>query len=106
MAKLYISKNNYGKYYTKIKNNYNKCEKILAVNLPNGVELPTNYGTFDCDYFLTCYKKNNGEVEIAIKVTRIANVGSSVVNPNINPAGTQSINPYTEYENSIGDLPF
>lgn len=106
MAKLYISKNKYGKCYTKIKNKYNNCEKIVPVNLPENTDLPKDYGYFDCDYFLTCFKKNTGEVEIAIKVTKIVGADNYVANPDINPAGTKSLNPYEEYNNMDSDLPF
>ena len=58
MAKLYIAKNRYGGYYVKVKNKYLKCEKIVAANLPEGVELAKDYGWFDCDYFLSCFKKS------------------------------------------------
>ena len=106
MAKLYIAKNRYGGYYVKVKNKYLKCEKIVAANLPEGVELAKDYGWFDCDYFLSCFKKSNGEIELVFKITKIVGGVVNVTNPDINPEGTQSVSAYQEYESATDDLPF
>jgi len=105
MAKLFIARNRYGKYYAKVVNNYHKCQKLVSVFLPNGVELPRDYGTYDCEYYLSCYPKGNN-VEINIIVTKIYGSQLDVVNPQVNPAGVQSLNPYEEYNNSTPELPF
>ena len=106
MSKLYIAKNRYGSYYAKIKNKYANCEKVVTLNLPEGVELPKDYGWYDCDYFLSCFKKSNGEIDLVIKVTKIVTGVANVVNPDVNPLGTQSVSAYEEYENASDDLPF
>ena len=71
MQKLYIAKNKNGKYYTKIINKYIGCEKFMSVTLPKGVELNSDFGSYDCEYFLSCYKTKNGDVEANIMVTKI-----------------------------------
>ncbi len=104
MQKLYIAKNKYGKYYTKIVNKYQKCEKIVSVSLPLNTELSQNYGTYECEYYLSCYPLSQGGTEVAIRITKIVGANTDVTNPEVNPAGTESISPYEEYDNA--ELPF
>lgn len=81
MQKLYIAKNKYGGYYAKIKNKYYGCEKIVSVVLPQGTELEESYGTYTCEYWLDCFKRKNGEVELTIRVSRIVSPFKPVENP-------------------------
>lgn len=106
MGKLNISKSKNGTYYSKIINNYQNCSMIVAVNLPKGVELAVPYGTFDCDFYLSCYKSKYGEPVLVVKVTKINQQGVVITNPEINPSGTQSINPYQDYNKTTPELPF
>ena len=106
MQKLYIAKNKYGKYYVKISNKYNRCDKIVSASLPKGMELPSNYGIYNCEYYLDCYQLNNGNVELAVRITRVVGIDNNVTNPEINPAGTQSLNAYEDYNNATPELPF
>ena len=106
MAKLYIAKNRFGTYYAKIKNKYANCEKIVCVNLPEGTQLHKDFGWYDCEYFLSCFKKANGEIELVIKVTRIVSGIANVTNPDVNPMGAQSVSAYNDYVNSSEEYPF
>lgn len=98
MQKLYIARNKNGKYYTKIINNYTKCEKFVSVSLPKDVELNADYGSYNCEYFLSCYKTQNGNVEISIIVTKLWQDNYKIDNPDINP--------YSQYQNKDNDIPF
>ena len=71
MPKLYIAKNKFGKYYAKIKNPQYNIEKIVSVNLPSGCELTKDYGTYECEFYLSCYQTKTNGVELVIKITKI-----------------------------------
>ena len=81
MQKLYIAKSRNGNWYTKIVNKYQKCEKLVSVNLPINTTLNSNYGTYDCEYYLSCYKKKDGGTEVVINVTRIVSPFTPTENP-------------------------
>ena len=68
--------------------------------------MPNDFGNYDCDYYISCYQTANGEVDLNIIVTKIYGAKLDVANPEVNPAGTQSLNPYEEYNNSTPELPF
>lgn len=106
MGKLNIARSKTGSYYSKVINNYANCSMIVAVNLPKGVELSVPYGTFDCDYYLSCYQNKSGQPVLVIKVTKINDQSVVVTNPEINPSGTSSINAYEDYNNTTPELPF
>ena len=101
MQKLYIAKNKYGGYYTKIENKYNRVEKILSVSLPKDTVLPNNFGTYTCDFYVDVYKNKKGDAEVVLRITKISGNFGNVANPDVNPQGSASINPYEEYDNSI-----
>lgn len=80
--KLYIAKNKYGRYYSVIKNEYSHCNKIISVNLPKNTELQEDYGTFECEYYLSCYKsKTSDETYFCINVTKIYAPTKNIENP-------------------------
>lgn len=106
MGKLNIAKNKSGGYYSKIINSKQDCFVMVSVNLPRGVELSVPYGTFDCEYYLSCFKSKNGQPVLVIKVTKINDMGAVITNPEINPAGVSSINAYEDYNKSTPELPF
>lgn len=98
MSKLYLARNKNGKYYTKITNKYAECSKIVSVSLPKGTELNADFGMYDCDYYLSCYKNKDDNVEISIMVTRLWQNDYRPDNPDVNP--------YQQYQNKDDDLPF
>lgn len=108
MQRLYIAKNNYGTYYSKIENKHAGCSMFITVNLPKDVELERDFGTYSVDYYLGCYKtKNDSDVKPVIIVTKINLYNSSNVNTNVNPEGAKTIvNAYEEYNNTSIDAPF
>lgn len=106
MGKLNIARNKNGGYYSKIINNKANCSMMVSVNLPRGVELSVPYGSFDCDYYLSCFKTKNNETMLVIKVTKINDMGAVITNPEINPSGTSSLNAYEDYNSSTPELPF
>ena len=106
MGKLNIAKSKTGGYYSKIINNRANCSMMVTVNLPRGVDISVPYGTFDCDYYLSCYQSKSGDVVLVIKVTKINDQSVVVTNPEINPSGTSSVNAYEDYNNSTPELPF
>lgn len=68
--KITISKSKDGKgYYTKLKNKYNNEEysMYLSVQLKQGLSL--EYGTYDVDCFLSCYKSKDGSIKPKLVVT-------------------------------------
>ena len=68
--KLVISKNKEGNYYTKITNEYNneKTEMYLNIQLGKNVgEL--EYGLYEIDGFLSCFKGKDGSVKPKLIVT-------------------------------------
>ena len=70
--KINISKGKDNKgYYTTIKNKYNNEEMkmYMTVQLKQGLEV--DYGVYDVDCFLSCYKTQNGEVKPKLVVTEI-----------------------------------
>lgn len=71
--KISISKGKDNKgYYTTIKNKYNNEEMkmYMTVQLKQGLgEL--DYGVYDVDCFLSCYKTQSGEVKPKLVVTEI-----------------------------------
>lgn len=107
MRKLYIAKNKYGYYYCKISNQHQKCDLIMSVNLPKGVELAQNYGTFDCEYFVSCYKTKDGDIRPSIVVTKIVGGTAMDVNSNVNPEGAKALtSAYDDYNNATIEEPF
>ena len=81
MQKLYIAKNKWGGYYSKIENKYAGCTKLIAVNLPKDIQLNSNYGTYNCEYYLSCFKRKDESVEFVIVVTKINLPFQPVENP-------------------------
>ena len=74
MMKITISKSKDGKgYYTKLKNKYNNEEysMYLSVQLKQGLNLEKDYGTYDVDCFLSCYKSKDGSIKPKLVVTRL-----------------------------------
>ena len=71
--KISISKGKDNKgYYTTLKNKYNNEEMkmYMTVQLKQGLgEL--DYGVYDVDCFLSCYKTQSGEVKPKLVVTEI-----------------------------------
>ena len=70
--KISISKNKENRgYYTTIKNKYNNEEMkmYMTVQLKQGLEV--DYGVYDVDCFLSCYKTQSGEVKPKLVVTEI-----------------------------------
>lgn len=68
--KITISKSKDGKgYYTKLKNKYNNEEysMYLSVQLKQGLSL--DYGTYDVECFLSCYKSKDGSIKPKLVVT-------------------------------------
>lgn len=68
--KITISKSKDEKgYYTKLKNKYNNEEysMYLSVQLKQGLTL--EYGTYDVDCFLSCYKSKDGSIKPKLVVT-------------------------------------
>ena len=107
MARLYIAKSPKGNYYTKIENKSQSVTKLVGVNLPKGVELNRPYGVYNCEYFLSCFQpKMGGEPILVIKVSKILDQDAICINKEINPAGTQSMNAYQEYNETTPELPF
>lgn len=70
--KISISKNKDGNgYYTKLKNSYNgvESEYIMSLQLPKGVDI--EWGTYNIDGFMSCYKGKNGEARPKLVITSI-----------------------------------
>lgn len=70
--KITISKSKDGKgYYTKLKNKYNNEEysMYLSIQLKQGLNLEKDYGTYDVDCFLSCYKSKDGSIKPKLVVT-------------------------------------
>lgn len=105
MQQLYLAKNKYGQYYTKISNQKQKCDLFMSVNLPTkDTQLDRDYGTFDCEYYVSCYQTKDGDVRPVIKITKLYNGVAMDVNSVVNPDGAKSLDPYEEYNNV--DTPF
>lgn len=71
--KISISKGKDNKgYYTTIKNKYNNEEMkmYMTVQLKQGLG-DIDYGVYDVDCFLSCYKTQSGEVKPKLVVTEI-----------------------------------
>ena len=65
------SKDNKG-YYTTLKNKYNNEEFKTYMTVQLKKELgDIDYGVYDVDCFLSCYKTQNGEVKPKLVVTEI-----------------------------------
>lgn len=64
------SKDNNG-YYTTIKNSYNgeDMKMYMPVQLKKGLKL--EFGTYDVNCFLSCYKTQNSEIKPKIVVTSL-----------------------------------
>ena len=70
--KLAISKSkDNSSYYTTLKNNYNNEELKTYMTVQLAKNLNVDYGVYDVDCFLSCYKTKNGEVKPKIVVTEI-----------------------------------
>lgn len=70
--KISISKNKEGTgYYTTLKNNYKNenLKMYMTVQLKQGLEV--DYGVYDVNCFLSCYKTQNGEIKPKLVVTEI-----------------------------------
>lgn len=68
--KLMISKNKDGNgYYSKITNEYNneKTEMYLSLQIPKGNDL--EYGLYEVDGFISCYKGKDGTIKPKFVVT-------------------------------------
>ena len=101
--KITISKSKDGKgYYTKLKNKYNNEEysMYLSVQLKQGLSL--EYGTYDVDCFLSCYKSKDGSIKPKLVITGLkqkeqtdiyAQFGTTITAEEID-------------ESNLGDLPF
>ena len=71
--KISISKGKDNKgYYTTIKNKYNNEEfkTYMTVQLKKGLG-DIDYGVYDVDCFLSCYKTQSGEIKPKLVVTEI-----------------------------------
>lgn len=70
--KLTISKSKDGKgHYTTIKNSYNgeDMKMYMPVQLSKNINLEKDFGTYDVNCFLSCYKTQSGEIKPKIVVT-------------------------------------
>lgn len=107
--KITISKSKDGKgYYTKLKNKYNNEEysMYLSVQLKQGLSL--DYGTYDVDCFLSCYKSKDGSIKPKLVVTGLKE--------EVKQEQQEQTDIYSQFgstitaekidESNIGDLPF
>ena len=71
--KISISKNKKNRgYYTTLKNKYNNEEFKTYMTVQLKKELgDIDYGVYDVDCFLSCYKTQNGEIKPKLVVTGI-----------------------------------
>lgn len=70
--KLLINKSKDGKgYYTTIKNNFNgeEIKMYIPLQLKKGLEV--EYGLYDVNCFISCYKANDGQIKPKIVVMGI-----------------------------------
>ena len=70
--KISISKNKEGTgYYTTLKNNYKNenLKMYMTVQLKQGLEV--DYGVYDVNCFLSCYKTQSGEIKPKLVITEI-----------------------------------
>lgn len=96
--KLVISKNkdNTG-YYSKIKNEYNneKTEMYLSIQLGKNIgEL--EYGMYDIDGFMSCYKAKDGSVKPKLIITSAVPISNPTKKQE-----TKAPNPFEEFGNEI-----
>lgn len=107
--KITISKSKDGKgYYTKLKNKYNNEEysMYLSVQLKQGLSL--DYGTYDVDCFLSCYKSKDGSIKPKLVVTGLKQ--------EVKQEQQEQTDIYAQFgttitaeeidESNLGDLPF
>ena len=82
--KIAISKSKNGNgYYTTLKNNYNgeSHKMYMSVQLKKDIDL--DYGIYDVDCFLSCYKSQNGEIKPKLVVTGIKGLEAKKTNTEI-----------------------
>ena len=104
--KITISKSKDGKgYYTKLKNKYNNEEysMYLSVQLKQGLSL--EYGTYDVDCFLSCYKSKDGSIKPKLVVTGLKEEVKQEQTDIYSQFGTTVTTEQID-EAIIGDLPF
>ena len=105
--KITISKSKDGKgYYTKLKNKYNNEEysMYLSVQLKQGLSL--DYGTYDVDCFLSCYKSKDGSIKPKLVVTGIKEKQEKQEQTDIYSQFGTTITTEQIDESDIGNLPF
>lgn len=104
--KITISKSKDGKgYYTKLKNKYNNEEysMYLSVQLKQGLSL--DYGTYDVDCFLSCYKSKDGSIKPKLVITGLKEDVKQEQTDIYAQFGT-TITAEEIDESNLGDLPF
>lgn len=104
--KITISKSKDGKgYYTKLKNKYNNEEysMYLSVQLKQGLSL--EYGTYDVDCFLSCYKSKDGSIKPKLVITGLKEDVKQEQTDIYAQFGT-TITAEEIDESNLGDLPF
>lgn len=104
--KITISKSKDGKgYYTKLKNKYNNEEysMYLSVQLKQGLSL--EYGTYDVDCFLSCYKSKDGSIKPKLVITGLKEEVKQEQTDIYAQFGT-TITAKEIDESNLGDLPF
>ena len=104
--KITISKSKDGKgYYTKLKNKYNNEEysMYLSVQLKQGLSL--EYGTYDVDCFLSCYKSKDGSIKPKLVITGLKEEVKQEQTDIYAQFGT-TITAEEIDESNLGDLPF
>lgn len=106
--KITISKSKDGKgYYTKLKNKYNNEEysMYLSVQLKQGLNLEKDYGTYDVDCFLSCYKSKDGSIKPKLVITGLKEEVKQEQTDIYAQFGT-TITAKEIDESNLGDLPF
>lgn len=104
--KITISKSKDGKsYYTKLKNKYNNEEysMYLSVQLKQGLSL--DYGTYDVDCFLSCYKSKDGSIKPKLVITGLKEDVKQKQTDIYDQFGS-TITAEEIDESNLGDLPF
>lgn len=101
--RITISKSRNGNsYYTTLKNNYNGVESkmYMSVQLPRDMKL--EYGTYDVNCFLSCYKSNNGDVKPKLVVTSLKDKNLTS-NEQVGVQVNEQVNndPYAEFGEDI-----
>lgn len=101
--KLIISKNKEGNgYYTKITNEYmnEKSEMYLSLQLGKNVgEL--EYGLYEVDGFLSCYKGKDGSVKPKLIITSAKPTAKYEKKDTIKTKGVDASDPFKEFGDEI-----